>query len=149
MKRLRVDETQVKDASGHPPAISTNPTFSGRNLPTTVGPVHRQVLTTQPHNSTPTIAYSSSVKVVEPPGGMQSGLYSTSTVSYTGGAMPSATAPHSGKPQVMQPLPISQHGQLRNKVRLCSFNFLFNLAFKILFIKFIAKILITIRICSD
>lgn len=119
MKRVRVDDTAVKDVSGHPqPAISSNPTFAGRSLPATVGPIQRQILsTTQVHNSTPTIAYSSGgVKVVEPPGGMQSGLYSTSAVSYTSGAMPSATAPHSGKPQVMQPLPVSQHGQLRNKV---------------------------------
>lgn len=120
MKRLRVDETAVKEVSGHPqPVLSTNPTFAGRSLPATVGSVHRQVLTTtQAHNSASTIAYSGSggVKVVEPSGGMQSGLYSTSTISYTPGVMPSATAPHSGKPQVMQPLPISQHGQLRNKV---------------------------------
>lgn len=47
---------------------------------------------------------------------MQSGLYSSSPVSYSSGAMPSATAPHSGKPQAMQPLPITHQGQLRNKV---------------------------------
>lgn len=46
---------------------------------------------------------------------MQSTLYSNSPVSYSSGTMPSATVPHSGKPQAMQPLPISQHGQLRNK----------------------------------
>lgn len=130
MKRLRVDETAVKDVSGHPqPVLSTNPTFAGRSLPATVGSVHRQVLaTTQAHNSTSTIAYSTSggVKVVEPPGGMQSGLYSTSAVSYSTGAMPSATAPHASKPQVVHPLPISQHGQLRNKVTLKLEN-LFNL----------------------
>lgn len=121
MKRLRVDETAVKDVSGHPqPVLSNNPSFTGRGLPATVASVHRQVLSTTPaHNSTSSIAYSTQgVKVVEPPGGMQSGLYSTSTVSYSAGAMPSATAPHSGKPQVMQPLPISQHGQLRNKVHI-------------------------------
>lgn len=122
MKRLRVDENAVKEVSGHPqPVLSTNPTFSGRQqgLPATVGSVQRQVLTTtQAHNTSSAIAYSGSggVKVIEPPGGMQSGIYSQSTVTYSAGAMPSATAPHSGKPQVMQPMPISQHGQLRNKV---------------------------------
>lgn len=75
-----------------------------------------------------TISYTSSgggsvgVKIVEQQapstGGMQSGLYSSSPVSYSSGAMPSATAPHSGKPQAMQPLPITHQGQLRNKVNI-------------------------------
>lgn len=92
MKRLRVDET-VKETSGPP-----------------IGSLYRQALP----NVTSTIAYSTSgtVKVVGE--GMQSSLYSSAPpVSY--GAMPAAAAPHSGKPQAMQPLSVGPHSQLRNK----------------------------------
>lgn len=63
-------------------------------------------------NSTPTIAYSGSgsVKLIE---GMQSGLYPPPPpVSY--GTMPSATAPHTGKPQTIQPM-MGGHSQIRSK----------------------------------
>lgn len=120
MKRVRVDETAVKDVGGHPQQnLSSNSSYAGRGLPASIGSVHRQVLSSSSqHNTASTIAYTSSggVKTEPPgPGVMQSTLYSNSPVSYSSGTMPSATVPHSGKPQAMQPLPISQHGQLRNK----------------------------------
>ncbi|KAJ8963093.1 hypothetical protein NQ318_018557 [Aromia moschata] len=90
MKRLRVDEP-VKEGSG--PPLS--------------GALYRQSLP----NTAPGLSYSSAstVKVVNE--GMQSGIYPPpAPVSY--GAMPTAAAPHTVKPQVM-PLSVSGHSQLR------------------------------------
>lgn len=93
MKRLRVDET-VKEGSG---------------LPIT-GSLYRQNLP----NTTPTIAYSSTTSVKVVGEGMQSSLYPPAPpVSYS--AMPAASAPHSGKPQAIQPLSVGGHAQIRNK----------------------------------
>ncbi|KAF5281319.1 hypothetical protein FQA39_LY17831 [Lamprigera yunnana] len=90
MKRLRVDET-AKESSP-------------------ISNLYRQALP----NATSTIAYTSSGQVKVIGEVMQSGLYPpTPPVSY--GAMPAASAPHSGKPQVMQPLSVGSHSQLRTK----------------------------------
>lgn len=53
MKRVRVDETALKEVGGHPqPALSTNSTFGGRSLSASVGTVvHRQVLSSSQHNT--------------------------------------------------------------------------------------------------
>ncbi|KAK4884156.1 hypothetical protein RN001_000427 [Aquatica leii] len=92
MKRLRVDET-AKESSGPP-----------------LSNLYRQTLP----NATSTIAYTSSGQVKVIGEVMQSGLYPpTPPVSY--GAMPAASAPHSGKPQAMQPLSVGSHFQLRTK----------------------------------
>lgn len=91
MKRLRVDET-VKEISGS--QLS--------------GGLYRQTLP----NTASAISYAGAgaVKVVSE--GMQSSLYpSAPPVSY--GVMPAAAAPHSGKPQAMQPLSVSNHNQMR------------------------------------
>lgn len=92
MKRLRADET-VKEISGS--QLS--------------GSLYRQTLP----NTASAISYAGAagaVKVVSE--GMQSSLYpSAPPVSY--GVMPAAAAPHSGKPQAMQPLSVSNHNQLR------------------------------------
>lgn len=93
MKRLRVDET-TKEA----------------NVPSLNSSIYRQTLT----NATPAISYSgtSTLKVVGE--GMQSGLYPPPPpVSY--GVMPAAAAPHSGKPQAMQPLSVTGHAPLRTQ----------------------------------
>lgn len=114
MKRLRVEETAVKDVSGSS-SLSSN-LYTGR-APSSVAPTHRPALATLPpvqHNTTPTIAYSSAgtVKVVAE--GMQSTIYPPPSVSYS--AMPSATAPHSVKPQAMQPLLVGgSQLQMRSK----------------------------------
>lgn len=92
MKRLRVDDT-VKEISGS--QLSGN--------------LYRQTLP----NTASAISYAGAgaVKVVSE--GMQSSLYpSAPPVSY--GVMPAAAAPHSGKPQAMQPLSVSSnHNQMR------------------------------------
>lgn len=92
MKRLRVDET-VKEIS----------------VPQLSGNLYRQTLP----NTASAISYAGgagAVKVVSE--GMQSSLYpSAPPVSY--GVMPAAAAPHSGKPQAMQPLSVSNHSQMR------------------------------------
>lgn len=93
MKRLRVDET-TKEA----------------NVPSLNSSIYRQTLT----NATPAISYSgaSTLKVVSE--GMQSGLYPPpSPVSYA--VMPAAAAPHSGKPQAMQPLSVTGHAPIRTQ----------------------------------
>lgn len=94
MKRLRVDEG-VKEGSGPP----------------LTGNIYRQTLP----NTTPTIAYSTNTGTVKVVGeGMQSSLYSPAPpVNYS--AMPAAAAPHSGKPQAIQPLSVGGHTPMRNK----------------------------------
>lgn len=90
MKRLRVDET-VKEVSGQQ-----------------LSNLYRQTLP----NTASAISYAGAgaIKVVSE--GMQSSLYSSAPpVSY--GVMPAAAAPHSGKPQAMQPLSVSNHSQMR------------------------------------
>lgn len=92
MKRLRAEDA-VKEVSG----------------PQLPGNIYRQSIS----NSAPTIAYTGSgtVKVVGE--GMQSGLYTAPpAVSY---AMPTAAAPHSGKPQAIQPMSAGGHSQMRTK----------------------------------
>lgn len=95
MKRLRVDEA-VKEGSG-PPLTGT--LYSRQTLP----------------NVAHTIAYSSTTGTVKVVGeGMQSSLYPPAPpVSYS--AMPAAAAPHSGKPQAIQPLSVGGHNPMRNK----------------------------------
>ncbi|KAJ3648743.1 hypothetical protein Zmor_020522 [Zophobas morio] len=90
MKRLRVDET-LKEGSGSPATAA----------------LYSQSL----QNTSSPLAYSSAgnIKVVSE--GMQSGLYPPPPVSY--GAMPAATAPHSGKASAMQPMSVSGHSQIR------------------------------------
>lgn len=91
MKRLRVDET-TKEGSG-PPLTSS---------------IYRQSLP----NTAPAISYSGAgtLKVVGE--GMQSSIYPPPPPA-TYGVMPAAAAPHSGKPQAMQPLNVSSHTQIR------------------------------------
>ena len=90
MNRLRVDET-LKEGSGSPATAA----------------LYSQSL----QNTSSPLAYSSAgnIKVVSE--GMQSGLYPPPPVSY--GAMPAATAPHSGKASAMQPMSVSGHSQIR------------------------------------
>lgn len=91
MKRLRLDET-AKEISGS--QLSGN--------------LYRQTLP----NTASAISYAGAgaVKVISE--GMQSSIYPPAPpVSY--GVMPAVAAPHSGKPQAMQPLSVSNHNQMR------------------------------------
>lgn len=97
MKRLRVDET-LKEGSVSP---ATAGLYSS---------VNQQQSSSTTSSSSLSYSSASNVKVVSE--GMQSGLYPPPPVSY--GAMPTATAPHSGKASAaaaaMQPLSVSGSG---------------------------------------